>query len=156
MRKAVALDANLLVLLVIGLADRRYIAVHKRSKGFSDTDFDLLTTLISESAEVLVTPNALSEASNLLRQIGEPAKSEIGQAFLRLIRNTREIYVRSLDASSRTEFLRLGLSDNVLLEVSKNDIVILSTDLDLYLAATAAGYTALNFNHERDRRYDYE
>lgn len=150
MRKTIALDANLLVLLVVGLAEPRYISVHKRLKAYGVADFNLLRSMIAEAAGVAVTPNVLSEASNLLRHINEPAKTQIGVAFRQLIKNTDEIYVASADASSRSEFLRIGLSDSALLEVSKKNIVVLSVDLDLCLAALAAGYEVVNFNHVRD------
>ena len=153
MRNTIALDANLLVLLVVGLTERKYISVHKRLREYDVADFDLLRALISNSAGVAVTPNALSEASNLLRQIAEPARTQIAMAFRQLIKKTDEIYVRSADASARAEFLRIGLSDSALLEVSKKNIVVLSVDLDLYLAARAAGYEAINFNHLRDSYY---
>jgi hypothetical protein len=148
--KVVALDANLLVLLIVGLTARRYISVHRRLRAYSLADFERLTALISVSAGVVVTPNVLSEASNLLRQISEPAKTEIAVAFREMIKRTQEIYVTSADAASRSEFLRLGLADSSLLEISKRNIVILSVDLDLYLAARAAGYDAFNFNHVID------
>jgi hypothetical protein len=150
MPKTIALDANLLVLLVVGLTERNYISVHKRLKAYSVADFELLSALISASAGVAVTPNSLSEASNLLRQISEPAKRQIAIKFRELIKRTDEIYVTSADASSRTEFLRIGLSDSALLEVSKKNIVVLSVDLDLCTAALAAGYEAINFNHVRE------
>jgi hypothetical protein len=153
MRKTIALDANLLVLLVVGLTERKYISVHKRLKEYSVADFELLEAMISESAGLAVTPNALSEASNLLRQINEPAKTQIANAFRALIKRIDEIYVTSVDASSRREFLRIGLSDSALLEVSKKNIMVLSVDLELYLAALAAGYEAVNFNHVRDPLY---
>lgn len=148
--KVIALDANLLVLLIVGLTARKYIAVHRRLRAYSAADFDRLTALISASAGVVVTPNVLSEASNLLRQISEPAKTQIAAAFREVIKRTEEIYVTSADAASRSEFLRLGLADSSLLEISKRNIVILSVDLDLYLAARAAGYDAFNFNHVID------
>ncbi len=153
MRKTIALDANLLVLLVVGLTETKYISAYRRLKGYSAVDFELLAALISESAGVAVTPNALSEASNLLRQINEPAKTQIAIAFRELIKKTNEIYVTSADASSRSEFLRIGLSDSALLEVSKKNIVVLSADLELYLAALTAGYEAVNFNHVREPLY---
>jgi hypothetical protein len=70
MRKTIALDANLLVLLVVGLAEPRYIPLHKRLKAFTVDDFKLLTKMIAASAGMAVAPNALSEASNLLYKGG--------------------------------------------------------------------------------------
>jgi hypothetical protein len=154
MGKTVALDANLLVLLVVGLAKPTYISVHKRLKEYETADFNLLRKLLSEAGSVVVTPHALSEASNLLRQIREPARSEIGFAFRNLIKNTTEIFIASAEASSRKEFFRIGLSDSALLEVSKKDIVMLSVDLDLCVAAESAGYQVVNFNHVRGQTAD--
>jgi hypothetical protein len=93
MRKTIALDANLLVLLVVGLTQENYIATHKRLKEYTIDDYTLLTRLIAESAGLVTTPNALSEASNLLRQTGEPARSEILRRFRSLIQGTSEIYI---------------------------------------------------------------
>src|SRR5437879_2423792 len=116
MRKTVALDANLLLLLVVGLTRLNYIATHKRLKAYTIDDYSLLTTLIAESAGIVATPNAFSEASNLLRQTGEPARSQILKRVRSLIQNTSEIYITSIDACSRDEFVRLGLSDSAMLE----------------------------------------
>ena len=150
MAKTIALDANLIVLLVVGLTDETYIEKHKRLKAFMIADYKLLLSTIKTGAQIVVTPNALSEASNLLRQIAEPAKGQIGVVFKRLVKNTKEIYVASAPATEREEFLRLGLSDSALLEVAKDEVVILSTDLDLCVAAEMAGYDVVNFNHLRD------
>lgn len=150
MRKAVALDANLIVLLVVGLAGKSYITKHKRLKTYTADDFDILKATIEQSAGIVVTPNALSEASNFLRQIADPARSIISSAFQTLIKNTKETYVKSVDASQRAEFLRFGLADNVLLEISKANMVIVSVDSNLCIAAQNSGYEAINFNHLRD------
>ena len=62
--KVIVLDANLLLLLVVGLTSRAYISKHKRLQGYEELDFDLLICLIG-SANVIVTPNTLTETSNL-------------------------------------------------------------------------------------------
>lgn len=149
MRKMVALDASLIVLLVVGLTKPEYIGKHKRLKTYTVEDFDLLQETIQESAGVVVTPNALSEASNLLRQIDDPIKSEISAVFRAIIQKTQEIYIPSSDASHRPEFIRFGLADNALLEAIKDKMVMVSVDAKLVIAAQTAGYSALNFNHIR-------
>lgn len=150
MAKLVALDTNLLILLVVGLTDTKYIASHKRLREYTTSDFYILQKFIVESKGVIVTPNVLTEASNLLRQTQEPAKSRISRRFKELISKLQEKYIPSAQASSRDEFIRLGLSDAALLQIEQDDIVLLSTDLDLYLAALAAGKDAINFNHHRE------
>ncbi len=50
-------------------------------------------------------------------------------------------------ACKAREFLRLGLTDSVLLEISDNSRTILTADLDLYLSALDKGLKAVNFRH---------
>lgn len=70
--KAFVLDANLLVLLVVGLASPEHIAIHKRLGEYSKVDFDLLTQLLADASRIVVTPNTLTEAVNLSAHIDEP------------------------------------------------------------------------------------
>ncbi|MDI1265456.1 MAG: hypothetical protein PS018_19590 [bacterium] len=146
-RQTLLLDANLIVLLVIGLADENAVPVHKRTRAYTTGDFRLLLSVISQYRELAALPNALSEASNLLEFEGNGLPEKITRRFLQFIATTREIYVPSLDASVRNEFRRLGLTDSATLEAAKQDVHILSADLALYLAAVNAGYSAANFTH---------
>ena len=47
----------------------------------------------------------------------------------------------------RPEYLRLGLTDAVPLQALQAGIVLVTDDLNLYLAASNAGLDALNFSH---------
>jgi hypothetical protein len=60
--KVLALDANLLLLLIVGLTDQRYLARHKRLRSYTASDYDLLLKFIAQFDDLVVTPNALSEA----------------------------------------------------------------------------------------------
>lgn len=149
---AVILDTNLLVLLVVGAASREYIAVHKRLSAYTAEDYTLLVAMLSRVDRVVVTPNTLSETSNLIRHIPDPARTHICRVFQRFIgaSGTTERYVGSKTAAEGVAFIRLGLTDSVLLEASNPDDVLLTTDLDLYLAASRQGLRAENFNHHRN------
>jgi hypothetical protein len=148
--KTLVLDTALLTLLIVGLTDRKYIAAHKRLSQFVEEDFDLLVAALEQAEMLVVTPNTMTETSNWLRHIKEPARARIQKVFAGFIHRSREIYVSSTDAVDRPEFLQLGLTDSVILEVAKSDVVVLSTDLNLCIVAE---YAAVNFNHLRDREY---
>ena len=146
--KYVYLDANLLVLLVVGETDSKLIAKHKRLSEFDEEDYERLVTLLSRMGQILVTPNTLTEASNLLAQHGEPEKSRIFEMLRILIEEYEEIVVTSQIASHNKEFKRLGLTDAVLLEVISNEKPLITVDLDLYLAAiNREADSAFNFRH---------
>ena len=59
-------DANLLVLLVVGTVQRSLIGRHPRLKAYIADDFDVLVKLLDTGEKIYVTPNTLTETSNLL------------------------------------------------------------------------------------------
>lgn len=146
----ILLDTNLLVLFVVGTTSRKYIEKHKRLTEFAVEEYDALLKIISAASSVLVTPNTLTETSNLAAYIGEPARSEVLQVLRAVISSSQETYVPSRTASERTEFLRLGLTDAALIETATEETVILTTDLGLYLAVLAKGASAINFKQSRE------
>lgn len=152
MTKYVSIDTNLLVLFVVGATSKAYIKKHKRCGSFDVDDFNLLTGLLEFPRDLILTPNTLTETSNLIRQIGDPICTEICLFFRAFIQGGRECFVTSSKASARDEFIRLGLTDAALLEVASDDVVLVTTDLDLHVAASKAGYATLNFNHLRETR----
>ena len=144
------IDTNLLLLFVVGTASREYIGKHKRLTEFTEEDYDTLLVVISSAPSVLVTPNTLTETSNLAAYIGEPARRHVFQVLRQLIEASEERYIASASAARRPEFIRLGLTDAALVEATSAEASLLTTDLDLYLSAIAKGAPAFNFNHLRD------
>lgn len=148
--RSLLIDTNLLLLFVVGTASREFIPRHKRLKQFTIDDFDLLVDVVSRAQSVLVSPNILTETSNLAAYIAEPARTRIFEKLRQVIAVNTEAYVPSKVAARREEFVRLGLTDATLIEAASTEIAVLTTDLDLYLAVKAQGASAVNFNHLRD------
>ena len=144
-------DANLLVLLVVGSVERRLIAKHRRLRAYSVEDYETLVNLLDRVEQVLVTPNTLTETSNLLAQHAEPERSRFFDRLRFVIQESREIAVASAVASHNSAFGRLGLTDAALLEVATEERPVVTVDLGLYLAALEKGEDrAVNFTHLRD------
>ena len=71
-------------------------------------------------------------------------------ALRNLVEHSPETVIASRDASRHDKFLRLGLTDVVLLKAVAPDTPLVTVDLELYLAALAGGKeAAINFNHLR-------
>jgi len=152
LKGSLLIDTNLLVLFVVGTASKEYITKHKKLTEFTVEDYDRLVKIIARASEVLVTPNTLTETSNLAAYINEPARSKVLNVLRTVIASaSQERYVPSSIAAERKEFIRLGLADAVLLEIAAKDVTLLTTDFDLYNTALAKGAQALNFNHLRDQ-----
>ena len=150
MRDGVYLDASLIVLLVAGLTGRAVIAKHRRLQGYTVEDYDVLNRFVEQARQVFVTPNTLTEASNLLAQHGDPERSMLLRTLRSLVEESRETVVASKDAAGHQLFVALGLTDAVLLEAVSSERPLLTVDLDLYRAALeGGGQAAINFNHYR-------
>ena len=149
MRTAEAfIDTNLLVLLVVGSVDRNQVGKHRRTKMFTSADYDRLLRIIEPLKSVFVTPNILTEASNLL-------ESRSDQRYLnmlkKVVQSSEEIVVASATAMQSRSFSRLGLTDAVLLDVVSKKRPLLTVDLDLFISASKKeDGSAFNFTHYQD------
>ena len=111
------IDANLLLLLVVGSTSKVIIAKHKRLRhDYSVADYDTLLGLLDRVDQVLVTPHTLAETSNLLAQHGEPERSGLFDQLRCLIHESKEVVVSGAAASNNRAFTRLGITDAALLE----------------------------------------
>ena len=154
------IDANLLVLLIVGRTGRHLIAKHRRLQSFLEGDYERLLQRIASTTSpdtatepatvgvVRVTPNTLTEASNLLAQHQEPERSRFFETLRVLIENSTEVVVASAEASRTSGFARLGLTDAALLAVVSPETPLLTVDLDLYRAVAQRDHrAAVNFRH---------
>jgi hypothetical protein len=84
-----AIDTQVLLLLVVGLVDRNFIANHKRLKQFDTNAFELLVCVIGDAEQIVATPNSLTEVSNLLAQgVNEPLRSALWHGFAVFIKSS--------------------------------------------------------------------
>lgn len=159
MKGVVVVDANLLTLLVVGSASRKYIVKHKRLRNqYSEYDFELLALLIAEFSEIVLIPHILAEVSSLARQIENPARAAIQSAFRTLIATTPELPIASVAGADRDEFIELGLTDSVILHlcnmsVNGIDPTLITSDSDLADRALSLGYSVVDYRREFQSRW---
>lgn len=149
------LDANLCVLLAVGVTRPSYIARHKRLTAYDVQDFRNVERRVAMSTRLLFCPNVLTEASNLLRQAPESISREVSRTLADIVAHSEEQHVESRIAMADPRYLALGLADAVLLTLARQGCSLLTADLGLYLAAVRAGHNATNYNHIREQRPDY-
>ena len=121
-------DTNLLVLFVVGNVDSSRIPRHKRTRKYTVDDYKKLSQMLANVEQILVTPNILTETSNLLdgdERMAEMLRKLICTSYV------KEIYVKSRMVVERDEFKRLGLTDCGLLKVITPETPLLSDDFDL-------------------------
>lgn len=142
------IDTNLLVLLVVGSVDRKLVGKHRRVRAFTQEDYGDILQMIGALNRLFVTPNILTEASNLL----ESRKDSRFLDRLRIfIEKTEETVLASSTAARHNRFPRLGLTDAVLLEIVSERRPLITVDFDLYWATVSAkgARAAFNFTYSR-------
>ncbi|MDX2268603.1 MAG: hypothetical protein NW208_10890 [Bryobacter sp.] len=146
---AILLDANLLVLLLVGRIDARQIGTFKRTQAYDEKAFQLLNTLLSSFRQIVTTSHILTEASNLLdfqgklRAVARDELAAFTQASLEVLQPSSEV------VQQRT-CTDLGLTDAAIRLASEGrDLVVLSDDLPLHLALERDGFQSFNFSYIR-------
>ena len=153
MSGVVVIDANLMILLVVGSASPDYIVKHKRLQDYTIDHFEILGLLISEFSEIVLLPHVLAEVSNLSRQIGRPARARVQYVLKTLIETATELPIPSVLGAKRNEFDELGLTDAILLHICSMQInglnpTLLTADTDLADSASSLGYSLIDFRRE--------
>lgn len=144
-KKAIAIDAQLLVLLVVGLTDVRYIDRHKRTaRVYNSKSFVLIRDLVVRAPRIIVTAHILTEASNHLRQAADPMRSEIMLTFRALIDRAEETAVSGRIAAASPNFIRLGLTDTAISSLDPAEKELLTVDHDLHVACARSGFDVVN------------
>ncbi|MGD9857676.1 MAG: PIN domain-containing protein [Planctomycetaceae bacterium] len=147
--KGVIVDTNLLLLYVIGRFDQQRISRFKRTRQFRVADFDLLARILTHFQRCVTTPSVMAEVSNLVSQLGDPARGECFACLSAEIALMDERYEPSATVAQEPAFTRIGLIDAAILRAARGGLFVLSDDFQLINRLTQAGVAAANFNHLR-------
>jgi hypothetical protein len=148
-KRGVLVDANILLLYLIGSYDRSLIPRFKRTRQFTVEDYATLLLLLRPFEAVITTPNILTEVSNLSGQLVEPARSDHFRMFAERIRLMDEHYIDSREAAAQEGFVRFGVTDMGILLLSRNRYLVLTDDFRLSQFLQHNGVDVINFNHIR-------
>jgi rRNA-processing protein FCF1 len=149
--RGILLDANVLLLHMVGMFDRSQISSFKRTRAYAPQDWDRLDDLLRRIRLRVTLPNVLTEVSNLASTIFGSARGHVfAKVMLDQIGLLRESYVNSRRAAETDEFRRLGLTDAAILELARaRRYLLLTDDLDLAVTAARNGVDVINFTNLR-------
>lgn len=147
----VVVDTNLLLLYFIGEYEQELIERWSRTADmFVSEDLETLLLLLDRFQRIVVTPHILTEVSNMLNQLSEPARSDC----LRLLSNTVQTKLTEKRQhgsilSRDAQFHIYGISDISILDAAANSYLVLTEDLPLSDYLGRRGVDVLNFNQIR-------
>jgi len=152
--KGVLIDANLLLLVLVGLFNKTLIGKFKRTLKYDEADFkNLLNIILLCKGRIYTTPNILTEISNLTDN--ETLNKNNG--FYKFLYAFIDEFVETLYSSkvimknNETAFIKLGLTDASIINLAANDILIVTEDLPLYHFLISNSKPVLNYNHLKFR-----
>jgi len=143
--KGIVVDTNLLLLYLVGQYDPLQIKKCNRTDAYSIEDFDLLRGLLAAFSVIVTTPNILTEVCNLSKKLPPAYFGELRKQ----VRILEEKYFPARHACDRTYFDRFGLTDTIIAELSRNQYLVLTADVELWGLLLSLGIDAINFNHLR-------
>lgn len=147
----ILLDANILVILAYGAVDRSSLGSRRRVREYMPKDFDLVTDLVGRFRQAVVTPNVVTECSDLFHDADDGREKAWLKAFLQSDEVVRvEEYVPSRKAADLTQYEYLGVADCSLLSLVNDNTALLTTDAKLYYEAARINPRCMNFNHYRN------
>jgi len=147
----IAIDSNLLLLLVVGSWSVRFIANHKRLSSFSPEDFYLVRDFVASFQSVVATPHVLAEVSNLAGAATGYARESIYTQFANVIVTLDERQIASSSVSGHPEFSIFGLTDAVLCTVCST-MPLLTVDGKLASHMRRKGLTAWTLDNLKSFR----
>ena len=146
--RVVTLDCNVLLLFVIGSVGKKHISKFKRTRIFNEDDYDLLRQL-TQSSFIVLSPNVLTEASNLLESYNQDTQPLGLSALQSLIKKTEEHYHSSSKLVDLNAYKKFGLADASIEALCKNEAIAITVDLPLYGYLYSKSLAVINFNHVR-------
>jgi hypothetical protein len=146
----VLVDANLMILFLVGSYDLELIPKFKGTKQFVGEDYEALTLILGRFRRIVITPNILTEANSFSNQLREDQKPGYFALFAQVIAQLGEVYLPSIDVARMVEFIRFGLTDAGILGIARDTYLVLTTDARLAVYLQRLGVDVINFNHFRN------
>ncbi|WP_124369426.1 MULTISPECIES: PIN domain-containing protein [unclassified Pseudomonas] len=151
-RKGLIVDTNLLLLALIGGTSS--IVAFKRTRGYSDDDYQLLLKVIDQFEKLVATPHILAEVSNLTNGLHGSKLRDFYSTLKNSLSTIIEIHNPALAISRDYELSPYGLTDVGIVAAAKDNYLVLTDDLRVAGFAHQHCVDVVNFNHIREASWE--
>lgn len=155
--RCIALDSNLLLVLVSGSMDVRLFKSFKRVRDYTIEVYQLLVRLLQAFTVLITTPHVLTEVSNLANSLSESYRYQWHATLAAIVGakkasiGVQERWRPAAELVERPEFLPFGLTDTALTDLSSEALVV-TEDYRLSGFLRDRGVPVLNFSDLRKIR----
>ena len=116
---------------------------------FSIDDYKLLTCILTSFRSRHVTPNVLTEVSNLASQLDGNKQQVVFEVLRSAVAVLKEHYVPSQHVTQQKEFFKFGLTDAALVLLTRKRLLLLTMDFPLANYCSSIGADVINFTNLR-------
>jgi len=148
-RKGILVDANLLVVLLVGTLGPAHLTNCRATKSFTPDDFSLLHRFVGEFQTLVTTPHILTEVSNLAGKLPQPLLEQFRVMFSAIVKSLSEQSRPAMDIALDAQFIKFGLTDTAITMIAPGRYLVLSDDLPLCRLLQRKNVDVINFNHIR-------
>lgn len=150
-QKGILIDTNILLILFVGIVNPNRIPQFHRTKKFIPEDYKLLSALLKSFSKIVVTPNILTEVSNLIgnSNLKDPELSLCFNAISQAVNQLDEFYIESKTATQVEQFTKYGLTDCGIISVARDSYLVLTDDFKLAGYLKKIGIDSINFDSIR-------
>jgi len=146
-RKGLLLDTNLMVVLLLGLVNKRFIGTKKAAAKYNIKDFYFLQKISEKFDKRVTTPHILTEVSN----IASLTKTRDNRAFMLVSQAIAESYFEIhhtfKELTGYDHYSKLGLTDTGIVKlVEENNYYVMTNDLPLANIIRSLGKECLYYD----------
>lgn len=128
--KGILIDTNLLILLLVGNFDPKYIASFKRTQKYDVSSYAFLKKYVQNFSKIITTPQILTELSNLtFDEMNQSNKmTEYFRQVVGYLRLAQESYQDKTQLIAHPSLSKFGFTDIGIVNVSKQTKCLVITD----------------------------
>ena len=151
----ILIDSNILLTWIIGIIDVRYIQKFKRTREYTEIDFNIIDKLLNYFSIWYTIPNIITEINNLANSLDKERKKKFYDVYTKLIFNVFEHHIPSQEAIKKypVEFIKFGITDCIIYNLCKRNILILTADFPIAQYLEKQNLDVINYNHIRGEQY---
>ena len=154
MKKMILIDSNCLLVLLLGMIDPNLIDTHSKTSIYEKKDFYDLMSFIGDIKSLVVLPNIFTEVDNLLNKNFKGNQKYLYiKSIIELMLNSKEEYLKSVLIRDKTSFYDLGLTDSLILELAKQNNLLITDDSQLSDYARANSIEVYDMKYLRNQRF---
>jgi len=148
--RGILVDANLLTAWIVGALGDGEVEQFKRTREYTTDDVKLLHRLLMCFGWLSTTPHVLSETSNSIDWLNGRKRDAALCQPARYVKCVEEHNIESAAIVNSPVYYKLGITDAALfLTATRENLVLVTSDLPLYGHASGLGVESMNFNHLR-------